>query len=143
MAALTADRNTRTKAGGTARHCKGKLAAGVVIFLGALIAKNAAGNIVPASDTAALVVVGIAEESISNSGGIAGAKEVEYVTGVTAEFVNAGGAIVLASSHGLCYVADDQSVTTAAVAVNDVKAGIVQEYSAAKVWVFVDETISV
>jgi hypothetical protein len=53
------------------------------------------------------------------------------------EFANAGGAIVQASKHGLCYVADDQSVTTAAVAANDVVAGVVESFTATTVMVYV------
>ncbi len=140
--ALAADRQTRVRAGGATRYRTGKLAAAAVIYDGALIAKNAAGNIVPASDTAALKVVGVAQAFADNSAGIAGAVTVPYVTGVEAEFDNAGGAIVLASSHSPCYVADDLSVTTSAVAANDIVAGVVAEYSATKVWVFVDEILT-
>lgn len=139
MAALTKDRNTRQKAGGAARHGRRGVAAGVVIYLGALLAKNAAGYLVPATDAAARTVVGISEEHVDNSVGSAGALKCSYVTGVEAELENAGGAIALANLGRGCYVADDQSVTTRAVSVNKVLVGVVQEFSTSKVWAFIDE----
>ncbi len=138
MAALAKDRITRTR--GIGRKRIGKVAAATTIYLGALIAVTAAGFIVPASDVLANKVVGIAEEQVVNAGAD-GAKEVAYTTGLDCELVNAGGAIVQAGDKSLCYVADDQSVTTAAIAVNDMIAGYVTEFTAAKVWVYVDEVI--
>lgn len=141
MAALTKDRNTRTRAQGSMRSGIGKVATNTVIYHGSLIAKNAGGFIVPASDTAALKVVGIAQGQVNNNPGANGAKEVTYITGVEVELENAGGAIVQAGDKTTCCVADDQSVTSAAVAVNDVLAGIVREFTTTKVWVFVDEML--
>lgn len=132
MAAATQDRIIRTK--WTGRTFAGKVAAATIIYAGTLVAKNAAGNIVPASDTAALKVVGYSLEKVDNSDGAAGDLKVQIQEGVI-ELDNAGGAIVQASQHGLCYVADDQSVTTAAVAANDIVAGIVDDFTATKVWV--------
>ena len=139
MAALTADRNTSIKAGGPARARVGDVAAATTIFKGSVVAKDAAGHLVPASDTAGLKVLGIAEETVDNSAGAAAAKTCSYITGVEAELENAGGAIVQASKHALCYVADDQSVTTAAVGVNDIVVGQVVSFTAAKVRVYIDE----
>jgi hypothetical protein len=138
MAALTKDKVVRTR--GVGRRRKGSVATATTIYLGALIAVNATGFIVNASDAAAIKVVGIALEQVVNAGAD-GAKTIEYVTGLDAEFENAGGAIVAAGDKNLCYVSDNQSVTTAAVAVNDCIAGIVAEFTAAKVWVYVDEVI--
>ena len=138
MSALAKDRNTRYRATGGSRTNVGDVAAATTIYKGALIAKNAAGFVVPASDTAALVVIGVAEEQVINSGAN-GAKTVKYATNLAVELVNGGGAIVQASKHALCYVADDQTVTTAAVAVNDIPAGKVMEFTTTAVWVFVTE----
>jgi len=138
MAALTKDKSTRFRATAAARTNVGDVATATTIYKGALIAKNAAGYVVPASDTAGLTVIGIAEETVVNAGAN-GAKTVKYITNVAAEFVNAGGAIVQASKHGTCVVADDQSVTTAAVGVNDIVAGRVMEFTTTTVWVFVSE----
>lgn len=141
MAALAADRLTRTRAGGSTRMGTADLAANAKIYNGALIAKNAAGYVVPASDTAGLKVIGIALQAGDNTGGADGALSITYLTGVEAELDNAGGAIVQASDHALCTVSDDHSVTTAAVTVNDIVAGRVRRFDAASVWVYVDEEI--
>ncbi len=137
--ALSADRKTRTKAGGAARRGVRGVAADAVIYMGALIAKNAAGFLVAASDIAAITIVGVSEQNVDNDGGSNGDLTCAYVTAIEAEFDNAGGAILVASLGKSCYVADDKSVTTAAVAANDVLVGIVQEFSTTKVWVFIDE----
>lgn len=141
MAALAKDRNTRTR--GVGQRGVGDVAAATKIYKGALIAKNAAGYIVPASDTAALVVIGVAEAQVDNTAGGNGALTVPYVTGLCVELNNAGGAIVQASKHLTCYVADDNSVTTAAVAANDIKVGQVREFTTALVWVYVDEFLAI
>jgi hypothetical protein len=138
MAALTKDTIVRTR--GVGRRRNGAVAAATTIYLGALIAVDAAGNIVNASDAAAIKVVGVALEQVVNAGA-AGAKRIDYYTGLDVELINAGGAIVQAGDKNLCYVADNSSVTTAAVAVNDCIAGYVAEFTAAKVWVYVDELI--
>lgn len=135
MAALTKDRKYNTT--GIRRSFVGAVAAATIIYAGALVAKNAAGYIVPASDTAALKVVGVALEQVDNSAGANGAKSVSLGTGVF-EFVNAAGAIVQAGAHGLCYAADDQSVSTAAAMVNDVIAGLVIAFTTTTVLVDVD-----
>ncbi len=142
MTALAKDRIARTKANPATRHNRAALAAGAVIFLGGLIAKNAAGNVVAASDAASLKVIGVAEENADNSAGIAGAVSVGYATGLGVELLNDGGAILLASQFEPCYVADDQSVTTSAIAAHDVLVGIVTEFTTTKVWVYVDENLS-
>jgi hypothetical protein len=139
--ALTQDRITRTRASAAARRRVGDLAAGVVIYLGALIAKNAAGHIVPASDTAALKTVGVSEQFVDNTDGDAADLTVKYVTGLDVELLNDGGTIIQAGKHAPCYVADDESVTTAAAATNDILAGIVSEFTTTKVWVYVDEAL--
>lgn len=139
MAALTADRNTRIRTGGATRTGVGDVAATTKIYKGSVIAKNASGYVVPASDAANLKVIGIAEETVDNSAGLDGAKTVPYITGVAAELVNAGGAIVQASKHALCYAADDQSVSTAAAMTNDLPVGQVVEFTTTKVWVYIDE----
>ena len=47
-------------------------AAGAVLFVGALIATNAAGQGIPASDTAGLKVQGVCREGLNNTNGAAG-----------------------------------------------------------------------
>lgn len=139
MAALTKDRRTPIKAQGTHRHHRRKIS-NVKVFKGGIAAINAAGHLVPASDAAALVVVGIFEETVDNSAGAAGDLEANYITGVEVELENDGGAIGVDDSQA--YVADDQSVTTAAAAANDIYVGPVTEFTDAKVTVIIDEAVN-
>lgn len=141
MTALTKDRTTRTKAGGAARHGKRGVAAATVIYLGAAIGRNAAGYVVPASDTASVETIGVSEAYVNNAAGAAGDLSVPYVTGIEAEFDNEGGAIVLANLGRPCFIAFDNSVD-ATGGLHKVIAGIVQEFTAAKVWVFIDEVVN-
>lgn len=126
MAALTADRKMISRY--TARSFRGDVAAATTIYAGAMVAKNASGYIVPAADTAGLVVVGVAQEQVDNADGDDGDLTVEILTGVF-QMVNAGGAIVQAGKHATCYVADDQSVSTAAAMTNDIAAGTVDAFT--------------
>jgi hypothetical protein len=58
-------------------------AAGAVLFVGALVATNAAGQSVPASDTAGLKVQGVCREGLNNTSGAAG------TLGTTADYMDA------------------------------------------------------
>jgi hypothetical protein len=142
MTQAATDRNTRTKAGGAARTGRRPVAASAVIYKGVLIGKNAAGHVVEATDATTVSIIGISEEFVDNTGGAAAAKEISYITGLEVEMDNAGGAIVLANLGRGCYVADDSSVTTAAVSAAKVFVGTVQEFTTTKVWVYVDEAIN-
>lgn len=139
MAPLAKDRRTAIKAQGTHRHHRSKIGA-VKVFKGGIAAKNAAGHLVPASDTAGLTVVGIFEETVDNSAGAAGDLEASYITGVEVELENAAGAINQDDTRA--YVADDQSVTIAATAVHDIYVGPVTEWTAAKAIVIIDEAVN-
>lgn len=135
MAAATSDRKISNT--GIRRTFRGALAAATIIYVGTLVARNAAGNVVPASDATAITVVGVALSTVDNSSGAAGDKSIPLGTGVF-RFVNLAGAVGLAQSHRLCYVGDDSSVTTAAAATYDVIAGLVVAYDDTTVDVDVD-----
>jgi hypothetical protein len=141
MTALAADRGTRTRAHAAQRTRSGDVAATKLIYRGAIIARNAAGYVVPASDAAALKVIGIADQHVDNTAGADGALTVTYTTGVDAELVNDGN-IVQARKEGRCYVVDDQTVTDFAHSSYKIPVGIVAEFTAALVWVHIDETMS-
>lgn len=53
------------------------VAAATKIWFGEMVCTDAAGNLVPATDTASLIYKGVAFESVDNSGGIAGALSCE------------------------------------------------------------------
>lgn len=71
MAALTQDRVTPMKSQG--RPIAVPVAADAVIFKGATVCTNAAGYLVPADAAANLTVMGIADQSVDNTGGANGA----------------------------------------------------------------------
>lgn len=141
MAALSDDRQTQIRSGGSTRMGLGLIAANTKIYFGSLIAKNASGYLVPASDTAGLKVVGIAQQQVDNTGGSAGALSVDYITGVEAQFGNAGSAVIQANWGALCTVSDDNNVSIASVTTNDIVAGRVRRFDANTVWLYVDEEI--
>lgn len=132
MAALSANRSFK-RAGTVRRTTKAPVAANAVIYSGAIVAINAAGYAVPASDTAGVKVIGVAwGSSANNTGGANGALTVEVAEG-DFEMVNAAGAVTQASLFRSVVVADDQTVTTAAVGVNDIVAGIAVDITATTV----------
>lgn len=133
MTALAADRKTVSKY--TERSFTAKVAASTIIYAGALCARNAAGYIVPASDTAALLVVGVAQSSVDNSAGANGDLSVQCLTGVF-KFKNlVGTEVVQATMHKACMVADDQTVGVTGV--NSIVAGIVDQIDTDGVFVYV------
>lgn len=139
---LAADRQTRLKAGGPTRSGLGDVAAATKIYFGSLIARNATGFIVPAADAAALKVIGIAQQLVDNTAGADGALTVQYVTGVEAELVNGGGAIVQAGKLAKAYVTDDQTVTSKAVSAHQVVAGTVTSFTPTTCFVYVEEALN-
>jgi hypothetical protein len=103
-----------------------KVAAGKVIYKGALVCLNAAGYAVPAADAAGLTFVGVAYERGDNAGGEDG--------GVSARVWKDGSFRVAMRSPRLedlgkpAYVVDDNTVALAAA--NAVLAGTVVEIPA-------------
>lgn len=135
MTALAADFGRKMRAGGYSRTIIAKLAAATTIFKGSLVAVNAAGYVVPASDTAGLTVIGVAQAQVVNAGA-AGAAEVAVVTGVF-KFANLGAdPVVQADMHKAVRVADDNTVRNAGGAA-DIIAGICELIEPDGVWVYV------
>jgi predicted RecA/RadA family phage recombinase len=131
MANLTAARAVQ-RGDGIIRPYK---VAAVDIFAGALVSVvPATGYAQRAGDTATHKFVGVADKTVKNAGGAAGAKKVR---------VWAKGVFDLACSGAdqtwvgqKVYVVDDQTVALAATTTNDVLVGVVTEVvSATKVFV--------
>lgn len=103
------------------------------VFEGALVAVNAAGYVVNAGDDANAVVVGVADESVDNSGGAAGDTTLKVRrTGVFT--FNAAFSAAQSDVNTLCYASDNQTVDLAANTTNDVLVGrIVEVLSSSKV----------
>ena len=139
MAALTAERTYKIRAGGTHRFETYGIAAATTIYNGALVAFNAAGFIIPAATTAGILVCGVAQSTVINTGA-AGDQRVLVGTGMRVNFVNsaAGSALTRAHYGRLVYAADDQTITNVA----GIVAGVCDLIDADGVWVFVDMAIN-
>jgi hypothetical protein len=83
MTALAADRRVEVVAAVQARYRVAKVAAGVRIFKGAIIARDRVGFVRPAAEVIGWKVLGIAHGQVDNSAGASGAAEVRYLTAVT------------------------------------------------------------
>lgn len=125
MAALTKNRNTPERSADLRQF-----EAAATIFAGSLVALNASGKAVPASDAAGLQVVGIAQGRAS-SGGIVTVKNGCFRLGNGPE----GKALALADIGSPCYVLDDQTVGASSTA--SIPAGILYDIEPKGVWVLV------
>jgi len=127
MVALAADRDTAEKASPFAfRHTR-PVAAGVLIYQGALVALDAAGFLAPVTAAAGLTPVGRAEEQVDNTLGAPGAVDCDVRSGIF-PWVNDGvNPVALADTGSVVYGEDDQTVSTnAAVSV----VGVLYEFDA-------------
>lgn len=134
MTALAADRVTQKQ---LADEISFKMAA-VKIFAGALVAINASGYLAPAADTANFKVVGVAKETVDNSGGSAGDLSCKVETRIIAKF--AASSITQAMVGTKMYVVDDQTFDDA-TGTNSIVAGVLIEYlSATEGRIYIDPT---
>lgn len=105
MAALTSERNTREVfCNALNLHRVKEIAEGSVIHPGAIVALNAAGKAVPASDTANLVVIGRADAFTVNGKIIVKSGMFIYDNAAS------GDALGNADINRLVYVVDDHTV---------------------------------
>jgi hypothetical protein len=123
MAASTRDRDTKRRSG---REIYWPIAAATKIYGGIMVALNAAGYLVAASDTAALRVAGVSDELKDNTGGANGALSLQLRRQGAENhlflFANStANAIVQADLGKVVYVEDDHTV--ARTTTNFVKAG--------------------
>ncbi len=131
MAALTQDRNTAARSG---QQLALPVAAATVIYMGSMVAVDAAGNAVPASDTAGLKVVGRAMQQVDNSAGLAGDLTVQVDRLAAFKFANSATVPVTAANlFQPVMVADDQTV--AATSTNSIAAGVAVQIDPDGVWV--------
>lgn len=107
------------------------------IYKGAIVSVDDAGFAVPASDTAAHRVIGIAKETVLNPGA-SGVNWVKVVSGRA--FLIAAVSITQAMVGDVMFVVDDQTVDDAAGTTNDVPVGRLVEFiSTTSGWVFIDK----
>lgn len=119
--ALAQDRNTPMKH--EARTVSCPVAGATIIFKGAIVCANAAGYLVPADDVAGLVVMGVSDQHIDNSAGADGDVRCLVLKGV-AGLRGGATAPTQADVGRLVMVEDDAGITTAAVATQDIAAGV-------------------
>jgi len=140
MTALIAGRNTPAKAGDMQ---VGKLAAAVTVHAGAMLVRNAAGFIAPATTALNLTGVGRAEETVDNATGVAGDKAVSFMAG---RFRYANSAttdeVTIADIGKACFAVDDQTVAKTDGTGTRSKAGVVDDVDDLGVWVRFDEAIT-
>ncbi len=138
MAALSADRSTPTRhPEGGRRLVSYPQATGTTIYKGAIVAVTAAtGYARPAADVAGLKVVGVAMEQSVNAGAD-GARRVLVACGAAFKLATA---LTQAAVSSTVVVADDQTVTSAAVAVNDIPVGMMEELDGTSAWVYIGPT---
>ena len=132
MVALTADRDTKQRSGAVFNR---KVAAGVTIYKGALVALNASGFLVPGSAATTLKADGVCK-----AGAVGGASngdvEAEVERGVF-RFANsaAGDAITIADIGNDCFIVDDQTVALTNGTNTRSVAGKIEDVDALGVWV--------
>lgn len=137
MAALTIPRKTDSLLGGAIpEYYDLPMKAATKVFAGAMVQRDASGHAQPAAATAGLVTFGVAQASVDNSAGSAGAKLVR-VAPVPSYFDNstAGDAITIAQAGSQCFVVDDHTVAKTSDSGARPVAGIVQDVNAAGVLV--------
>lgn len=113
------------------------MAASQVIYQGALVSRNSSGYAIPAADTASTAVIGIAEESVTSTSAAAGTFSVKVIMGVVAPFAIQSTSLTVADVGLNALVQDDNTVTDATTATNDIPVGKIVKVDAdgAHVWV--------
>jgi hypothetical protein len=129
--AATADIDTPARPGNAVSR---PVAASTIIYAGTLVAINAAGNAVPAADTAGLKVDGVAEEQVDNSDGSAGDLRINVARGVRRFANSSGNAVTVAEQNKIVYVEDDGTVNKDG-GTNHIPAGLCLEVDDDGVWV--------
>ncbi|MDH3998235.1 MAG: hypothetical protein OET90_05295 [Desulfuromonadales bacterium] len=130
------DRNTACKDGLLMPF---QIAAASLIEAGKLVAVNASGYLVAASDSAGLLVVGLADETVDNSSGADGEASANIRRNKAFKFGNdSGNPVTQAEVGDNVLVADDASVTVAAGSTNSIVAGKCLGVDSDGVWVWID-----
>ena len=133
MPALTNDRNTRLRSGDVYDD---PVAASTVIYAGALVCLNAAGNAVPGAVATGLKARGVARVRVDNGGGDAGDKRIESAPGVY-RFGNSASADEIARGDigATAYIVDDQTVAKTDGSSARSPAGTIVDVDDVGVWV--------
>lgn len=135
MAALTAERNTVTKADQLRNRVAWPVAANVKIWKGSQVMIDA-GYAKPGAIATGKIKAGKALETVDNTGGSAGALFVHVEEG-THKWANLGADPVVAADVGVldCYITDDQTVSKTSATNTKSVAGRVMGLDSDGVWV--------
>jgi len=129
--ALTADRNTAARVGS---QLSLPVASATIIYAGSLVARDATGNAVPASNTVGLVVVGMAEAQVDNTAGVAGALNITVRRNHSFRFANSAASALTAADIGATAMVEADDIVAKATT-NSIAAGKVLEVEASGVWI--------
>lgn len=122
MAALAADKKRITRNLGGVKVATVLLADSQTVYEGAIIMRNSSGDPIVGADTASCVAMGVASEAVT-SGTSNTTKFVKIEYGHEEWFASTG-TFTKASIGANVVIADDQTISTAAVGTNDVALGI-------------------
>lgn len=138
MPPLTQDRNT-PRAEGDERV--GTLGLNQAIFAGAILMRNAAGDLIEGATAVGSFGVGVAQERVAST--TAGLTPIRYRPG-THRFANsaAGDLITKADIGAACFIVDDQTVAKTNGTSTRSPAGIVDMVDSNGVWVRFDEALA-
>lgn len=135
MAILTAGTSRFKRNMGGVQYAKYNMTPSITIFEGALVCVTSSNVAVNAADTAGQVFVGICTNTVTSPASGTVVVEVEYGH----EELLTASSTLAAVIGAACVVTDNDSVTTAALGVNDIKVGVVTEHVAGspltKAWV--------
>lgn len=135
MTALSADAQRASREPGIRSY---PVEAGEVIYKGAIVCVDDDGFLVPAANTAALRVVGVAEEKADNTGGADGAINVKVRSQRAFKFTATS--ITQAMLGDMMYVVDDNTIDDIAGASNAIPVGRLVEFvSTTEGWVYIPD----
>ncbi|PTW61423.1 hypothetical protein C8N35_102132 [Breoghania corrubedonensis] len=139
MTALSQDRNTPRLQGDMRR---GDVAAATLIYAGAIVMRDAAGNLNDGATATDLVGAGRAEEQVDNSSGSAGDLTCNYRSGVF-RYANSTSTdeITKADIGAVCFAVDDQTVAKTDGTGTRSPAGFIDGVDDLGVWVRFDEAL--
>lgn len=133
--ALSARRPIRKRLTGTGATREYPVAAATTIYEGDLVMLNSSGYAIPGADTASCVFVGVAKETVINSGS-AGAKNVEVYIDGDFSFEKSGTINQASVGAGsTLYLYGDATVALAATTSNDIPCGKLVGLDGSDVWV--------
>ncbi len=143
MPALTSDRNTPQLLDPAPAPRTGAMGAAQLIYSGAIVMRNASGQLVKGVTATDLVGVGRSEGRFDNSSGAAGDLDATFAAG-TFCYANSAGVdeITAADIDNVCYVVDDQTVAKSSDTDARSPAGIISDVDDQGVWVRFDAALT-